>query len=100
MKVRGIKEPLIGQVVHCKNRCRGGGRIGRQIGTGHGGVPIMQVQDIGFPGGIQLAGRQVGSNPTQQRETLQVVRPFLPASIQIRIALSFVKKWGFHQVNR
>ncbi len=47
------------------------------VRAAHRRVPVMRMHDLGLPLQVGIAGGQVRGHPAEQRETLQVVRPFL-----------------------
>ena len=95
-----VEQTLVGQVVHGEDGRHGGHRVGRHVSAGHGRMPVMHVQHVGAPVGIQLTRGQVGRHPAEQGEALQVVGPLAAVGRQIGVAAALVQIRGINHINR
>ena len=94
------KQPLECQVVNGKNRCGGGGQVIGHVSTSHRRMPVMGMDDLRHPGRVGIACGQVRGDPSQQRKTLQVVRPFITARRLVRTALASVEVGRVDHIDR
>ncbi|SXK70483.1 hypothetical protein SB02110_04997 [Klebsiella quasipneumoniae subsp. quasipneumoniae] len=93
----GLKQPLIGNVVHRKHRF---GRVaaGGQISRGETRVPVMGVDDFRTPERVKTTGK-LGPDPAQQRETQDVIRIILHLLVMIRITRPVIEMRGINQID-
>jgi len=62
-------------------------------------VPVVRVQDLRCPLGVELAGRQMGADPAEQRKSLQVVAPFRAVGRLVRAARAAIEIGRIDHIN-
>jgi hypothetical protein len=99
-KVAVRKQALVGQVVHREHRSGRGRRMRIDPRARHRGMPVVGVQHLRRPLGVELARCQMGADPAEQREALQVVAPFAAVAGLVRAAGAAVQVGRIDDVGR
>ena len=85
------EEPLVGEVVDREHAARGGARVRAQVAAAERGMPIVGVQDVRPPRGVERARRELRRDPAEQRESLEVVVPGLAVGPLVGAAVARVE---------
>src|SRR3990167_2099948 len=62
-------------------------------------MPVMGMQQVRFPPGVQLTRGQMGGHPAQQRKTLEIVGPITAIKGHVRVARALVQVGRVNHVN-
>jgi hypothetical protein len=95
------EQALVGQVVDGEHGSRytlAALRHGVQVGRAQAGVPVVAVNDIGLPTGIQ-SGAQLGGGPAQPAKPAGAVWPRLALGVGIRVAGLVKQAGGMQQIH-
>ena len=92
------EEPLVDQVMDAEHGLHPAHRVQRQIHRRQPRVPVMRMQDVGLPPGIDVPPGQMRPHPAQQRKSPDVVGPVAVVRAQIGVAFAPEVPGGIHHV--
>ena len=94
------EEPLVDQVVDAEHGLHPAHRVQRQIHWRQPRVPVMRMQDVSLPPGIDIPPGQMRPHPAQQRKAPDVVGPVTMVRTQIGVAFAPEVPGRIHDIGR